>query len=227
MRLVRYGVALLGLVLVCGCAEMMGTSAYMNVTAYPDPERPIVAPKRFATVVVGQTTGGPMLEKNLLALVKERLVAKGFVYDESDPELVVALTGFIGPFEEYVPPSTTYWPMPTSTTSRTQGSAYGSDGSYASGNATTQTQGTQYIPITRNGYTVTQYYRAIDVMVASVRHDPDSVRVEPVWTGSVTSSGSTGDLLTIAPVLLDELVGEFPARTGKPSARQVLVPPQP
>ena len=193
----------------------------MNVTAYPDPEESVALGTHFCTVPLGNTTGGPMLEKNLLFLVKERLVAQGLIYDEAHPQMLVGLTGYIGPFDQYVPPSTFYWSVPKTETSRTTGSAWGSDGSSAWGNATTTTQSTERVPITTGGYSITQYYRNISVLMAKLVPSADSTKVNLVWSGSVQSSGSTGDLLTVAPTLLDELLGEFPQRSGKPSTRTV------
>src|SRR2546422_118207 len=208
-------VVCLGL-MVLGCTQ--SETYEMTVTAYPNPDAEVVAGQHFATVVIGQTRGGELLEKNLLALVRKEMEEKGFVYDKQSQELLVALTGFIGPRENYVPPSTIYWPMPTRSSSSTTGSAYGSGG-YAIGWAPTTTQGTQWVPVTRPGYTRVDYYRRLDVLVGQLVTEADSNRVDLMWTGTVESAGYAGDLLEVAPVLVNELFTEFPKRSGKGSTR--------
>jgi len=59
-------------------------------------------------------------------------------------------------------------------------------------------------------------------MFARPTQDSTGVKLEQVWTGEVDSSGSNAALLVVAPWLLDELLGEFPVRTGKPTSRAVI-----
>lgn len=207
-----------------GCAT--GNFIEMNVKAYSDPERSPASVRTFAVVPVGLTMKDPVLEKELLYLVKQRLVARGLVYDEQNPDVLVALAGYIGPFEHYVPPSTFYWPMPTSGSSTTN--VAGTVGATSvSGTATTTTSGTSYVPFTRPGYTVTQYYRNIQVIMGERVATPGEAKVNILWSGTVDSSGSSADLLVVAPTLLDQVLAEFPRRTGAPTARRVpWTPPQ-
>jgi hypothetical protein len=203
--------------LVGGCVPM-----YMSVVGYPNPDLPILPQQRFVTISIGSTIGGDLLEKNLLAVVRNELETRGFVYDEQNPDLVVGVVGYIGPFEYYVAPSTVYWPMPTHQTSTSSGSAYGG-GVSVYGRSTTRTRGQQWVPITRPGGVETAYYRRIDVLVGEVVEGVDSAKVELAWTGHVESSGRTSDLLTVAPILVNELFTEFPKRSGRAPERRRII----
>jgi hypothetical protein len=214
----RIGASVLSIALLgTGCASHF---IDMNVKAYADPERSLATARSFTVLPMGLTMKDPLLEKELLFLVKQRLMAKGLVYDEQKPDVLVALVGYIGPFERYVQPSTFYWPMPTSTSSTTN--VLGTvDSTRLSGTATTTTSGTQYVPITRQGYTVTQYYRNIQVVMGERVSKNGAANVDVVWSGEVDSSGYSADLVVVAPTLLDQLLAEFPRRTGSPTTRRV------
>ena len=215
------GGSLAAAALLSACASLPANYVEMNVQAFSDPEHRIESGASFATVVLG-VAKNELLEKELLYLVKERLVARGFVYDESDPDFFVGATGFIGSFEEYVPPSTVYFPLPGSTTTTTTGAVGG-----VPFGATSSTTGTQYMPITRPGYNQTQYYRVIDVIVAEPIEQGGQLSVRALWRGRADSNGNTGDLLIVAPVMLDELLSEFPQRTGRDPRRVVGWQPPP
>ncbi|SRR6266568_387794 len=215
-----------------GCAT--GGFIEMSVKAYSDPERSLTSIRTFAVVPVNLTMGNPLLEKELLYLVKQRLVARGLTVvewspgDGRNPDVLVSLAGYMGPFEQYVPPSTFYLPVPTSSTStvRSNSPIIARPGEVAvAPSATVTTQSTSYVPISRGGYTVTQYYRNIQVFVA----EPAAEKFNVLWSGAVESSGGTADLLVVAPTLLDQLLAEFPRRTGVPTFRRVhwAAPQQP
>lgn len=217
MRLRICASVLLMALLGQGCASSF---IDMNVKAYSDPEKSPPTARSFTVVPLGLTMKDPLLEKELLFLVKQRLLAKGLVYDEQKPDVLVALVGYIGPFERYVPPSTFYWPMPSSTSSTTN--VLGTVGSTSvSGTSTTTSSGTKYVPITRQGYTVTQYYRNIQVVMGERALTGGEAKVDVVWSGEVDSSGGSADLVVVAPTLLDQLLAEFPRRTGSPTTRRV------
>ena len=223
MNLLSRFLLVVALVSLVGCATA-GSHIEMNVQAFADPEVAIAPGSTFATVPVGLTKN-ELLEKELLFIIRERLEAKGLRYSEERPEFLVATSGFMGNYDEYVPPSTIYFPVPGSTqTTNVTGNAGGVP---IYGTATTNTSGTNYVPITRRGYTRTQYVRIIDVMVARPVVRGSESTFKAVWSGKVESTGSTGDLLLVATPLIDELLTEFPRRTGRDSRRVVGWNPPP
>lgn len=210
---------LLLLAVLVGCASAGPNHISMNVQAFSDPESPIVLGSSFATVLTGATKN-ELLEKELLFLVRNRLESKGLRYDESRPDFLVAVSGFMGSYDQYVPPSTAYIPIPGSTTQTTHVSG-NAGGVPIYGTATSTTTGTDYIPITRRGYTRAQYTRIIDILIAKPINREGKPAVQSVWSGRVESTGDTGDLLLVAPPLIDELFTEFPNRSGRGPQRTV------
>src|SRR6266478_1813251 len=89
----------------------------MNVKAYSDPDRPPQGIKSFRTIAVNMCQTNELLEKQILSLVRQRLEARGLLFDETNPDALVAVSCYIGPFDQYVPPATIYWPMPNTSTS--------------------------------------------------------------------------------------------------------------
>jgi hypothetical protein len=69
---------------------------------------------------------------------------------------------------------------------------------------------------TIDGYVNTKYYQNIQVYFTKI---VDEGTVEIVWKGEVDSQNKQKDILKVAPKLLDELLGEFPEKTGKPEER--------
>jgi hypothetical protein len=200
---------------------------YVSVKAYSDPENRPSRAKTFATVLLRQTMDDELLEKELLFLVKERLVAQGLRYDSDRPDLLVGVIGYISKDQVYVPPSTFYWPLPTGGSSTTTLSGL-VGGKSVYGTATTTASTTAMVPVTRNGYTASEYARTIHVVMARPTTKEGQTTADFVWSGTVDSGGATSDLLIVAPRLLDELLGEFPERSGKPADRKLKwSPPKP
>ncbi|MBI5169788.1 MAG: hypothetical protein HZA61_09895 [Candidatus Eisenbacteria bacterium] len=213
------------LLFAAGCAASRPVLT-VSVVAYADPDKPQPPPRRFVTVPIGLTDGGGLLEKNLLALLRSRLVASGYLYDPEHAELVVTVVGRTIDFSRYVPPSTLDVAVPSTQTTITSGTATTSDGVTVRGEATSYTTGTSVVPIRIPGQVVNQWWRSIAVMITPVAIVDGKYQMdgEPVWNGSAQSYGKNPDLLSVAPQLIDELMGEFPARSGKPRDRQ-LIPP--
>jgi hypothetical protein len=212
----RKNLMLLGLaVALASCAP---SRLYMNVQASMDPEVPITPGATFATVTGSMKDD--LLERELLAMVKERLVAKGLRFQPEHPDLYVAVSGYLGSEDRYIPPQTIYIPTPTTATQATSFSG-GVGAVPVYGTATTTASGTSYLPITRPGRTRTEYLRRLDVLVARPVAVNGKVAAQSIWQGQVSSGGATGDLALVAPALLDELLTEFPRRSGRPAQRTV------
>ena len=224
-RMTRLNVRMLGLVT---CLAVLPSSlvmakdwVFMEVQAYSDRDNPPNGLRRFATVSLGKTEN-ELLEKELLFLVRERLVARGLVHDPDNPELLVGLVGHIAKGQKYIPPSTFYWPVPVGGTTTTY--TTGAIGNLpVRGTSTSTTTGTQMVPVSRNGYEVTEYDRAIQIVVSRIGRTETGSAVATVWSGTVQSEGRVSDLLTVAPTMIDQLLGEFPQRSGKPPSRKVEI----
>jgi hypothetical protein len=197
--------------LAFSCAST-GPRLEMNIEAFSDPEAPIQLGSTFAVVSTG-LSGNDLLEKELLYLVKQRLLQKGMKFDDANPQYLVGVVGKMTSSQEYVPPRTAYFPLPGTTTSTTN--TWGTVGSIpVSGTSTTSAPTTTYVPITSGGYTRQDFHRVIEILVAKPAPGSPEREVRPVWSGRVISTGSTGDLLLVAPPLLDQLLTEFPRRSG-------------
>jgi Domain of unknown function (DUF4136) len=195
----------------------------LNVQAFRDPDVAIAAGATFSTFVSPKAEN-PLLQKELLAQIRSHLEAKGLRFVQANPDFYVMAFGTVS-YEGYVPPKTTYIPIPGTTTTTTQ--VKGNVGGvpvYGTAQSTAPT--TSYIPITSAGHN--EYSRVIDVIIARLGERNGTHEAQEVWRGMVTSSGSTGDLGVVAPVLLRELFTEFPIRSGRSPDRQVTwTPPWP
>lgn len=195
---------------VIGCTNFIR----LNVQAFRDPEVAIAVGATFSTFVPPNSEN-PLLQKELLAQIRSHLEAKGLRFVQTSPDFYVMVFGTIS-YEGYIPPKTTYIPIPGTTTTTTQTTGnVGGVPVYGTSQSTTPT--TNYVPITSPGRR--EYSRVIDVIIARVGGRTGTA--QEVWRGVVTSSGSTGDLGVVAPVLLRELFTEFPARSGRSPDRQV------
>lgn len=68
----------------------------------------------------------------------------------------------------------------------------------------------------KGSFTETRFSRKIRIRVFETG---SSAGGPPLWSGEVESAGSCGDTPTDAPLLLEELLGEFPRPTGRPAER--------
>lgn len=208
---------LVGVMIVClffsGCIG----SIEMDVKSYYDPERNLLEVKQFNLAPINKEN--PLLEKELLFMVKEQLVQKGYIYDEENPDFLVAINFYCGPFQYYVPPTTLYFPRYTP--GETYSGWIGSE--YFHGSSLGQWKSEPYII---GGYTKTAYYRNLQIYFVDYNKLLQSGEVEVIWQGQVESSGSNSDIRIIAPYAIGELLDEFPIKTGKPNKRTITRTPQ-
>lgn len=151
----------------------------MDVRSYSDPagRHELVFLRTFSVKPVNSFD--PLKEKELLHLVKNKLISKGYRYNAKHPDFIVSIDFSIDPM---VVQGTRYMPVPSG-----------------------------YVPIP---YPETLHHRAVTVYITS----PEGV---DLWRGEVESTGSTSDIVVVAPYLLDELLSEFPYKSGKGTYRQV------
>jgi Domain of unknown function (DUF4136) len=218
MNRLGYCGVLFSIVLSSACAS---SQILMQVEALRDQQRTPQPGQTFRVLPTGE--GHEYLrEAELLAMVKAGLEQRGFRYDEASPDLLVFAHGYISQSSRDIPPATIQVPTTiTSTGSTTVTGSVGGTPVWGTGTSTTTTQG--YTPVTLPGQRVIEYYRYLTV---TVYQSGDSQR-PPIWSGQVRSTGSTGDLLYVAPYLLDGLLTEFPNRSGLPGKRAVAFNPPP
>ncbi len=69
----------------------------------------------------------------------------------------------------------------------------------------------------KGSFSETRFSRKIGILVFTA-----AVGGAPAWHGEVTSEGSCGETIRDAPILVEELLGEFPRTTGRPTERTRL-----
>ena len=182
----------------------------MDVRTYSDPgkRQELAKLRTFATNPTDSFE--PLKEKELLYLIQKNLVARGYIPKKRNPDFLISVDFSIDPVQvsgvSYMP---TYTPGTTSTTSGYLGSGYS-----RSFTATTTIPGTTtYTPIP---YSAIVYHRMITLYFKKL----DGTLI---WQGEAESTGSTSDILVVAPYLLGELLPEFPYKTGKDTYREVPV----
>jgi Periplasmic protease len=155
----------------------------------------------------------PLLEKELFRMVEKRLAARGLVRDEENPQLLITMSSFVGRREDYVPPKTI-------TTTRIQ--------QVWSASMVGFNMTGQYVPVpvtetqTVPGRKVVSYYRNIRLNFFDYARLQRHPKIPPlVWIGIAESQGSSSDIRDVAPVMLSELLWEFPKKTGRERHRMI------
>ena len=69
----------------------------------------------------------------------------------------------------------------------------------------------------KGSFSETRFSRKIAILVFTAMAGD-----APAWHGEVTSEGSCGETIRDAPILVEELLGEFPRTTGRPTERTRL-----
>ena len=209
----------------------------VSVQAFVDPGLSIPPGSTFATVP-NDKAQNRLLEKELLALVRARLEAKGLRYDETKPDFLVAVSGYLGGYGDPFPRFTDYFPSaaaPAIQTPDITGSAEAAPPVAEPQPSTPPSTTTSTAPSPspnrgegrnrRRGSRMMQYnplyIRIIDVFVGKRVGGEGRAAAESVWAGRAQSTGATEDLALVAPPLLDELFTEFPKRSGRDPHRVV------
>lgn len=188
----------------------------MYVSTYRDPGRDLLQGSSFSLVLLNESE--QLVEKNLLHQAKEKLINKGYIYDEKSPDFIVTTSFYFGPFESYIPQRTFY--VPEYVPGQTSYYSGSFDGSYYYGTATSSGY-TRQRPVTTGGYTVIQHYRELNLFFVDYDILVNHERVELLWQGKVHSTGSSSDYQHISKIMVNELMDEFPVRSGKPHERRI------
>ncbi|HEX9749888.1 MAG TPA: DUF4136 domain-containing protein [candidate division Zixibacteria bacterium] len=193
-RKARFAVALI-LILGAGC---VGKRILMNVNSYSQPDYDLRTVRTFKMVILGLSTN-ELMEQTLLAMVRDSLESMGMQYNADSPDVVIGIVGKLESHHENIPGYTAHTSQPPSGTSPPKGFWEG----FAQGLSSTQTT-------TVHDRAIDTYYRAITIGMAE--SDTSS---QLLWLGSAESWGSTGDLMIVAPHLINGILSEFPVRSGK------------
>lgn len=210
--------------LIVAAAVLSGCAATlpMSVTAYQDPEASYESLRRFAFKPSDRKN--PLLEKQLFALVRRKLETKGLVYDQAAPDFLVALNSYSGPYRYYVPQTVTYEPRYKEGDTEI---VYGQVGDKTI--ATTRQTAGKWVerPVVHGGHEETAYRSVLKLDFLEPRALSRDKKVRVLWTGEAQSSSDQQDIRVVAPLLLDELLDEFPQGTGRPTQRERKVNDRP
>lgn len=205
----KYYIIILLLFFIYNCS-----SVKMEIKTYSDPEKNLTKIKKFTIVPTNKEN--PLLEKELLFMVKNKMLEKGYIYDSKNPDILIAMIFYCGPFQYYVPQETIT--LPKKVPGKTKTYSGWIDGEYYWGTEK-ESDRIEYETYTYGGYTASAYYRNITLYFVN----PDTLstnNIETIWQGVAESSGSSSDIRKVAPYLIEELLFEFPTKSGKSSKRE-------
>lgn len=165
---------------------------------YRDPDINLSQLRKYAFDYTNQEN--PLLEKELFKILAELLSQKGYLRDESNPDMLITMNFYVGRKESYVPPKTI-------TTTRIENVwSVGMFGMTLTGQAIpvpiTESQTTQ-------GYTEVSFYKNIRVNFldyAKLKRGEKSTTPPLLWIGEVESTGKDPDIRNDAASMLGTLI---------------------
>ena len=203
----------LALMLLCGILFGCGTIR-MNIKTYYDPDIFINPKPKYCLVPVDKEN--PLLEKEILAMIRKKFDSMGMKEDREKPDYYVFAVYDSKSFQYNKPISTLYIPQykPSETTT-----TYGHVGRTPVYGAST-TQGTwENKPFTYGGGTETAFTRGMNIVFLDAKNAGNSEKLETVWRGQALSAGQTEDIRLIAPFLIDEIMNSYPFSTSRSTDR--------
>ena len=179
------------------------------------------APKTY--LLVPNEGTGSLEWRTYAALVRQNLSAYGWTeapYESAD--VAVFLQYEIGQGRQITFSRPVYGLVPSGNSTTT--GTINSFGNTTTVNATTtQEQVLGVVGTSTGGHT--EYDRAVRVSMYSMSAVRQSERLEPVYEGEIRSTGTTGDLPTVMPALVDGLFREFPGRSGSTNDVSMAIKP--
>jgi hypothetical protein len=142
----------------------------------------------------------PAMARYIASLSRDTLVERGLRFDEADPQFTLSVDFVDGQYREYGHTGVRGIIGVTSDESR----------EVRVGGA-----GGEIDPYPPDGPR-TFYVRAVAVYLYDAA-DPDRL----LWQGRVVTTRTTVEMSTLLPMLIDELLGEFPFPSGKPAGRTI------
>lgn len=160
-------------------------------------------------------------EKLYFNITLETIYIGGLTYSEDNPDILITMNFYTGKKEEFVPPETVEttryeYVWPTNFSAGEEVWLGDLTGALLNPEPITESH-------TKPGYTKVSYYRNIrlNFLDYSELESGEELEVPPlIWVGEAESEGSSSDIRDVAPVLLSELLGEFPSKTEKESTRK-------
>lgn len=150
--------------------------------------------------------------KQVAAVVRDELARNGYAPDPKDPHFLVSVDYSTGPYEYFVPGRVVADDGDEVTATRIRGLE---DGRPYTGVAE-QVEGN---PMVTPGRRALTHVNAVAVYVY-----PTDDRREAIWRGSAVSVDYQPDFERVLPVLVAQILGEFPHPTGEPRRRTVALP---
>lgn len=203
--------ALLSSLIICGCASLK-----MDIKVYSDPDQNLSIYKKFRVEPADKEN--LLLTKELASILKNKLSQRGFVNDETAPDFIVILDFHTTPIKYYVPPTTQYLPQYIPGETKTYSGTTG----VTNVQVTEQSAGKYELrPQVVGGYTDTAYHNSIKIFFSK----PPQARAgkqakqDIFWRGEGEIEHYNSDIRATAPYLFEEILDEFPHRTGRPNRR--------
>lgn len=183
-----------------------GATYIMNLKVYSDPDKDLFIYKTYAFDYTNKEN--PLLEKELFKILGPIFTNKGLKKTKDNPDILVIMNFYTGKKEKYTPPQT------ITTTQIKQVWESGMIGWTMTG---------RYVPVpitesqTIPERTEISYYSNIRLNFFDYPTLSSGKKLEippVVWVGEVDSEGYSSDIRVVAPVMLEELIENFPRRTG-------------
>ena len=193
-------------VMLSGC----GSTVRSNVVRFH--QLPSLGAQRSFVITPTESQKGSIEFSTYSNRISQKLAAYGWRRSDRNPEYVVLVSYGIGDGQTVSGSMPIYGQTGggTSYTSGTVRSSYGSYGTYSGTTYTQPTFGqTGAIPYTR-----TQYSRTLLVTIIDEKASQNGNPVK-VFEGRVTSSGSSSDVATVMPNMIEALFKKFPGVSGK------------
>lgn len=158
------------------------------------------------------TSQDAMRIKRVAAAVRGGLAQRGYTADPKDPQFLVSVDYSTGPYEYFVPGRVIADDGDAVTAARIEGVE---NGRRYTGVAE-QVEGN---PVVTPGRRALTYVNAVAVYVY-----PAQEPREPIWRGSAVSVDYHPDFERVLPVLVEQILGEFPHPSGQSRRRTVPLP---
>lgn len=209
------------LIFLVGCGS---THLNMDVRAYPNPAKAKDVENYKTFKIFQKNEQFPDLEVELLNVVNRELKKRHFVYKDENPDFAVMIDFTSSRIKSRKKTKPVY-----ATTDRTPYQTC-----YAAGtsnlhkvSATDTNITTSYLGETQAPTSLTAsgkgYYTDIRVYIIDYKKMAEKRKMEVVWKGRVLNTGSKSELKKLAPFLIEELLEEFPRKSGKKSHRVIKI----
>lgn len=211
------------LVLCAGCASMGGPQFNVNVDSLASPASQA---RRTYVLLPGNegVTWDDLQFQEYAVYVMRVLNAQGFMAAQKAEEADLAITLFYGigdPQMQQYTYSLPVWGQTGVSSSQTYGTAtaYGNSATYSG--TTTYTPSYGITGYSTHTGSVTTYFRYAQITGYDFKEFRESSKQLQLWRTTITSTGSSGDLRQVFPVMVGAAVPYIATNTGKQVAVQL------